>query len=79
MRTFHKREPRDLAAALRFYRGMEHEGAHMAEADVLAALLVLDGQADRYDDLPRSIEDQAYGTPSTAVPASLPHRKCGRE
>jgi DNA polymerase III subunit epsilon len=57
LRIFYKREPRDLTAALRFYRGMDHEGAHKADADVLAALLVLDGQAERYDDLPRSIAD----------------------
>jgi DNA polymerase III subunit epsilon len=56
-RIFHRREPRDLTAALRFYRKMEHEGAHGAEADVLAALLVLDGQAERYDDLPRTIPE----------------------
>jgi len=55
IRIFYKREPRDLTAALQFYRGMEHEGAHGPEADVIAALLVLDGQADRYQDLPRSI------------------------
>ena len=56
-RIFHRREPRDLTAALRFYCRMEHERAHGAEADVLAALLVLDGQADRYDDLPRTIPE----------------------
>ena len=56
-RIFHKREPRDLTAALRFYRGMEHDGAHAAEVDVLAALLVLDGQAERYDELPRTIPE----------------------
>ena len=56
-RIFHKREPRDLTAALRFYCGMEHDGAHKAEADVLAALLVLDGQAERYGDLPRTIPE----------------------
>jgi DNA polymerase-3 subunit epsilon len=56
-RLFHKREPRDLTAALRFYFGKEHECAHKAEADALAALLVLDGQADRYDDLPRTIPE----------------------
>ena len=33
-RIFHKREPRDDTAALRFYCRMEHEGAHGAEADV---------------------------------------------
>lgn len=57
MRIFHKREPRDLTAALRFYCGMEHDGAHKAEADVLAALLVLEGQVERYEDLPRSVAE----------------------
>jgi DNA polymerase-3 subunit epsilon len=56
-RIYHRREPRDLSAALRFYCGMEHEGAHGAEADVLAALLVLDGQAERYDDMPRTVPE----------------------
>lgn len=56
-RIYHQREPRDLAAALRFYRGMEHAGAHAAEADVLAALFVLDGQLGRYEDLPRTIPE----------------------
>jgi DNA polymerase III subunit epsilon len=51
-RIFHKREPRDLTAALRFYCHMEHEGAHGTEADVLAALLVMDSQLERYEDLP---------------------------
>ena len=36
---------------------MEHEGAYAAEADVLAALLVLDGQVERYTDLPRTISE----------------------
>jgi DNA polymerase-3 subunit epsilon len=57
MRIFHKREPRDLTAALNFYCAMEHDGAHGAEADVLAALLVLDGQVQRYEDLPRSVPE----------------------
>jgi DNA polymerase-3 subunit epsilon len=56
-RIFHKREPRDLAAALRFFCGMEHVGAHGAEADVLAALRVLDSQLERYEDLPRTIPE----------------------
>jgi DNA polymerase-3 subunit epsilon len=56
-RIFHVREPRDLTAALRFYCGMEHEEAHKAGADALAALLVLDDQANRYDDLPRTIPE----------------------
>ena len=57
MRIFHQREPRDLTAALKFYCSMDHDGAHGAEADVLAALLVLDGQAERYEDLPRSVPE----------------------
>jgi DNA polymerase III subunit epsilon len=57
MRIFHKREPRDLTAALKFYCSMGHEGAHGAEADVLAALLVLDAQVERYDELPRTVSE----------------------
>jgi DNA polymerase-3 subunit epsilon len=56
-RIFHRREPRDLTAALKFYCGMEHEGAHGAEADVVAAMMVLDGQAERYEDLPRTVPE----------------------
>jgi DNA polymerase-3 subunit epsilon len=56
-RIFHRKEPRDLTAALKFFCGMEHEGAHRAEADVLAALLVLEGQLERYGDLPRSVPE----------------------
>ena len=54
-RIFHKREPRDLRTALRFYCRMEHEGAHGAAADVLTALLVLDSQVERYEDLPLTV------------------------
>ncbi len=57
MRIFHKREPRDLTAALKFYCSMEHEGAHEAEADVLAALLILDAQVEHYDELPRTVSE----------------------
>jgi len=57
MRIFHKREPRDLTAALRFYCSMQHEGAHKAEADVLAALLILDAQVEHYDELPRTVSE----------------------
>jgi DNA polymerase III subunit epsilon len=52
---YHEREKRDLAAALRFYCGREHEGAHAAEADVLATLEILDAQLERYGDLPRTV------------------------
>lgn len=49
-RIFHKMEPRDLSAALRFYCGREHEGAHDALADVVATADVLLAQLERYPD-----------------------------
>lgn len=51
------REPRTLSAALQFYCGKEHTGAHSAHGDVLATIEVLEGQLSRYDDLPREFED----------------------
>ncbi len=48
---FHRREPRNLSAALRFYRDRELENAHGAEADTVAALEVFAGQLARYEDL----------------------------
>ncbi len=56
MTIFHRKEPRHLSAAVAFYLGREHAGAHGAEADVTAALDVLDAQLGRYPDLPRSVE-----------------------
>jgi len=55
-KIFHARERRDLSAALRFYCGKEHTGAHGAAADVIATLEILDAQVVRYDDLPRDID-----------------------
>ena len=52
LRVYHRREPRDLAAAMRFYCGEELEGAHGAAADAAAALRVLEGEFARYPDLP---------------------------
>ena len=51
-RIFHRKEPRDLSAALSFYCGEMHMGAHGAEDDVLATIRVLEGQYDKYNDLP---------------------------
>lgn len=48
---FHQREPRNLSAALRFYRGRDLVDAHGAEADTVAALEVFAGQLARYEDL----------------------------
>ena len=55
-RIYHLREPRTLSAALAFYRGREHTGAHGAEADVMATIDVLEGQLERYQDLGREVE-----------------------
>jgi DNA polymerase III subunit epsilon len=58
-RIYHKREPRDLAAALAFYCQELHLGAHDAMGDVQATLRVFEGQLARYKDLPRAIQDLA--------------------
>jgi DNA polymerase-3 subunit epsilon len=55
MEIYHAREPRDLAAAVRFYCGREHEDAHAASADALATAEVLDAMLVRYADLPRTV------------------------
>jgi DNA polymerase-3 subunit epsilon len=52
---FHKMEPRDLSAALRFYCGRDLVGAHGALADTRATLDVLLGQLERYPELPRQV------------------------
>ncbi len=56
-KIFHKKEPRDLSAAVRFFCGREHDGAHGAEADALATLDVIKGEFERYQDLPCTIEE----------------------
>jgi DNA polymerase-3 subunit epsilon len=56
-RIFHRREPRDLSAALAFYCGEMHLNAHGAEADVLATIRVLEGQFEKYPDLPADIDE----------------------
>lgn len=56
MAIFHDREPRDLAAAVRFYCGRELEDAHAAEADTFASFDVLAAQLDRYPDLPTDVQ-----------------------
>lgn len=53
---FHKREPRNLVAAYRFYCDKELEGAHSANADTMATYEVLMAQLDRYADLPDDID-----------------------
>jgi DNA polymerase-3 subunit epsilon len=55
-RIFHRREPRDLSAALAFYCSEFHLGAHGAMADADATLRVLEGQFERYPDLPADMD-----------------------
>lgn len=56
-RIFHKKEPRDLTAALKFFCGRDlGEDAHGAEADARATLEVIEGQYRKYDDLPDTME-----------------------
>ncbi len=52
---YFRKEPRDLSAAVRFFAGREHTGAHAALADVVASAEVLAGQLRRYEDLPRDV------------------------
>ncbi len=54
---FHKREPRNLVAAYRFYCSKDLEDAHSADADTRATAEVLLGQLERYDDLADNIAE----------------------
>jgi DNA polymerase III subunit epsilon len=54
-RIFFSHEPRNLAAAARFYCQREHEGAHGALADAEMTLSVLEGQLRKYEDLPLDV------------------------
>ena len=56
-RIYHRMEPRDLSAAVRFYLGREHGGAHGAEADTRATVEVLKAQMLKYPELPRTSEE----------------------
>ena len=52
---YHKKEPRTLSAAYKYYCGEELEGAHGANADTVATMKVLLAQLERYDDLPTEV------------------------
>jgi DNA polymerase-3 subunit epsilon len=56
MDIFVQKEPRDLTTAYRFYCGREHGGAHSAAADARACWQVLQGQLNRYGDIPNTAE-----------------------
>jgi len=55
-RIYHKKVPRDLTAALSYYCNEMHVDAHGARGDVEATLRVMEGQLDRYPDLPRDLD-----------------------
>ena len=48
---YHKKEPRNLSAALKFYCNKNLENAHSALDDTIATYEVFKAQLDRYDDL----------------------------
>lgn len=56
---FHKKEPRTLTAAYRFYCDKELEGAHSALADTMATYEVFKAQMEKYNDLPDNMDDLA--------------------
>jgi DNA polymerase III subunit epsilon len=53
---FKIQEPRTLSAAVKFYHGVEHDGAHGADADCHATYLVFQSMLLRYPNLPDTIE-----------------------
>lgn len=62
---FHKREPRNLAAAYRFYTGHKMEDdfrAHRADQDADATYRVLMGELDKYD--PTTVEEPSQALPN---------------
>ena len=52
---FKRKEERTLSAALKFYCGKEHDGAHGAMSDVKATIEVLEAQKKHYADLPNDL------------------------
>ena len=53
---FHKKEPRNLSAALKFYCGKNLENAHSALDDTIATYEVFKAQLEKYDDLEPNID-----------------------
>lgn len=52
---FHRQEPRDLSAAVKFYLNKDHTGAHDAGDDTYMTGRVLIAQLQKYEDLPRDM------------------------
>ena len=55
-RIFHKKEPRNLSAAYKFYCDKDLENAHSAKADTVATWEIIRSQVDHYDDLEPDID-----------------------
>jgi DNA polymerase III subunit epsilon len=55
-RIFHKKEPRNLAAAYQFYCNKELLNAHSAEADTVATWDIIKAQVTHYEDLENTVE-----------------------
>ena len=53
---YHKKEPRNLTAALKFYCNKDLENAHSALDDTIATYEVLLSQLDKYHDLEPSVD-----------------------
>ena len=70
---FHKMEPRNLAAAYKFYCGKDIENAHSANADAMATLEVLEAQIDRYKDTEYEDRYTKKCRPVTPVVKDLDH------
>jgi DNA polymerase-3 subunit epsilon len=68
MAIYHSKEPRNLAAALRFYCNAAYEEAHSAFADAKAAWKILNAQLQLYDDLPNDVAQLAA---LTGVPTAF--------
>ena len=54
---YHKKEPRTLAAAYKFYCDKELIDAHSAEVDTIATYEILKSQLERYPDLVNDIDE----------------------
>ena len=57
---FHKKEPRNLKAAYKFYCGKEMKDAHQAEGDTKATYEVLMAQLDMYPELENNVDALSF-------------------
>lgn len=70
---FHKMEPRNLAAAYKFYCHKDIENAHSANADALATLEVLEAQIEYYKDVEYEDRNTRRHCPITPNVKDLDH------